>query len=322
MSKVTKFVLERSRSLNGWVAVLFAVWIIGQIFRDLCWLTGLAFYFPSPLMFLTLMGVMLYLGWRKRPYRHWAVAALLPLLVVGCVENHWTTPPAQAHSGTPLKLIHWNVMGTRVRWDRLMEEFLPLQPDLVVLSEVHPRTKASGVIRKLGVEYTSLRISNMIVLARGRLFRVEPLTISQGIAHLVRWEFAGREWKVLAADMPSDIRIPRDGVLKELVELVRVNQPDFVVGDLNAPRLSRQLCRLPTGYRHAYDEAGSGWSYTWPVCWPGAGKTFPPLEWIYFIPMWGIDQCILGPRVVALEYRLISTHVSDHRMQVLETAAR
>lgn len=319
---VMKILQALLRNADRGVWLIFAVWIIGQIFRDLCWVTGLAFYFPSTLMLLTLIGWMVGKWWWKQPVWRWGMAAVVPLLVIGCVENHWRQPAVPAHAGSPVRVIHWNVMGTRVRWERLMEEFLPLKPDIVVLSEVHPRTKASGVIRKLGVEYTSLRISNMIVLARGRLFRDESLTISQGVAHLVRWEFEGREWKILAADLPSSILIPRDGILRELVGLIEKHQPDLMVGDLNAPRLSRQLCRLPAGYRHAYDEAGRGWSATWPVCWPGAGNYFPPLGWVRFVPLWAIDQCVLGPRVVGVNYKLIDTQVSDHRMQVLEGAWR
>ncbi|MFO1022622.1 MAG: hypothetical protein U0903_18280 [Planctomycetales bacterium] len=116
--------------------------------------------------------------------------------------------------------------------------------------------------------------------------------------------------------------MPRDGVLRELMELAGREQPDFVIGDLNAPRLSRQLCRLPAGYRHAYDEAGKGWSATWPTCWPGYARFRIPFDWLCAFPLWSLDHTLLGPRVVALKYQLLTTRVSDHRMQVLDFAER
>ena len=66
------------------------------------------------------------------------------------------------------------------------------------------------------------------------------------------------------------------------------------------------LDALPEGYHHAYDQAGSGWSYTWPIpC-----------------PVWAIDQCIVGPRVQPLRYTQRSTTSSDHRMQIFDFRLR
>lgn len=74
------------------------------------------------------------------------------------------------------------------------------------------------------------------------------------------------------------------------------------VGDFNAPRRSLAFSQLPTGFRHAYDAAGAGWSYTWPV----------PVSFL------AIDQCIIGPRLKLVHYELQSTWMSDHRLQVVD----
>jgi endonuclease/exonuclease/phosphatase family metal-dependent hydrolase len=74
-----------------------------------------------------------------------------------------------------------------------------------------------------------------------------------------------------------------------------------VLGDFNAVRRATQLQSLPEGYRHAYDAAGSGWSYTWPVP----------------IPFLAIDHCLIGPRIQPIEYVLGTAH-SDHRWQRLD----
>jgi endonuclease/exonuclease/phosphatase (EEP) superfamily protein YafD len=90
--------------------------------------------------------------------------------------------------------------------------------------------------------------------------------------------------------------------LRRVAELVRAHRPDIVVGDFNAPRRSRVLSVLGDEYRHAYDVAGSGWSYTWPLP----------------FPVYAIDQCIAGPRVEIVDYRIRSSVLSDHRRQVLD----
>jgi hypothetical protein len=40
------------------------------------------------------------------------------------------------------------------------------------------------------------------------------------------------------------------------------------------------------------------------------------------VPLWAIDQCVVGPRVEALRYELRSTAASDHRLQRLEFRPR
>src|SRR5262249_21619073 len=102
--------------------------------------------------------------------------------------------------------------------------------------------------------------------------------------------------------LPSSLAIERAPLLARVRGLIEEGRPDLVVGDFNAPRRSLGLSELPDGYAHAYDAAGTGWSYSWPVP----------------IPLWAIDQCVVGPRVEALRYDLRSTAASDHRLQRLE----
>src|SRR5262249_7265035 len=121
-------------------------------------------------------------------------------------------------------------------------------------------------------------------------------------AFVVSWTLGAQEWSILIVDLPSSIAIAREPLLREVRSLIEANQPDIVIGDFNAPRLSRALCELPLGYRHAYEVVGCGWAYTWPV----------PL------PLWAIDQCLVGPRALPEHYELRSTLFSDHRMQILD----
>lgn len=82
--------------------------------------------------------------------------------------------------------------------------------------------------------------------------------------------------------------------------------PFWVVGDFNAPRRSRALCELPAGYRHAYDTAGTGCGYTWPVP----------------IPMYALDHSLHSASIVPVRYTLESSVYSDHRLQIFDFAWR
>ena len=102
--------------------------------------------------------------------------------------------------------------------------------------------------------------------------------------------------------MVSNVLVHRDPPLRQLIRLMEAHQPDIVAGDFNAPRRSLALDPLPVGFRHAYEVAGKGWSYSWPI----------------LFPVYAIDQCILGKRIVPIRYELASSIHSDHRRQILE----
>jgi endonuclease/exonuclease/phosphatase (EEP) superfamily protein YafD len=118
----------------------------------------------------------------------------------------------------------------------------------------------------------------------------------------VTWTRDGQAVQLLVVDLPSEIHIHRDPLLREINRLIEQHQPDLVVGDFNAPRRSRALCELPDGYRHAYDTAGTGWGYTWPVP----------------VPMYALDHCLHSSKIIPVRYDLESSISSDHRLQVFD----
>jgi endonuclease/exonuclease/phosphatase (EEP) superfamily protein YafD len=189
-------------------------------------------------------------------------------------------------------------------WRAITRSLARTKPDLCVLSEI--RTEAMPAVAEgLGDPPYHMRMkSSLAVLTRDTLghprrlpVRNTPLT-----AFLVEVQLSGHPLLLMAVDMPSDLQYAREPRLEELVELIRTYQPDLVLGDFNAPRRSNALAKLPQGYRHAYDAVGRGWSYTWPV----------PM------PLYALDQCILGPRIEPIRYDLQSSLFSDHRRQVLD----
>ena len=91
------------------------------------------------------------------------------------------------------------------------------------------------------------------------------------------------------------------GVRAMLDETI-VDPPDVIVGDFNIVRGSASLAHLFPGYRHAYDEAGRGY-----------GASF-----LRSLPLYHIDNMLLGPNVRAQSYRLHYPGFGWHWVQVAE----
>jgi endonuclease/exonuclease/phosphatase (EEP) superfamily protein YafD len=294
----------RSGRIAGtdWVAgAILAAWALGQLARDATLPTALLFYVPSPVVALLLLGVALVARLRRRPALRWIAAALIPAAVALWVENRWGAPAAPAAPGREtLRVVHWNVSGGWVGSELQAREIARHEPDLVVLSEA-PERVARGVAPALpGLRHASFGSLTLFAreLAAGEV--LERTRELQVVA--VRFGWVGRSWSVLAVNLGSSLRLPRDPSLRRVTALLAERRPDLVLGDFNAPRRSRALARLPVGWRHAYDEAGTGWAATWPVP----------------VPLLAIDQALVGPRLRAVGYRLAGTPWSDHRLQVIE----
>jgi len=284
-------------------------WGGGQVFRDRSWVTGLCFYIPAPALAALLLATA---GWalvRRRWTRAtvFVLMAVAPVFFTAVVENQWVrADPSEAPSASS-RLVHWNVFRGRLGWGAVAARLREEKADVYVISEMAEDIGAAKAAADVGSEYQGRIFSGLAVFTRGGLAAERRLLRAPGIkVHEIRWRDGDTDLKVFVADLSPGLLNWRDPRLRRLVGLMRSERPDLVVGDFNAPRRSRALCPLPDRYVHAYEAAGAGWSYTWPVpC-----------------PVLAIDQCIVGPRVVALRYELESTAYSDHRLQVLDFAVR
>jgi len=291
----------------GAAVVGFGVWVIGQWWRDSSWLTGLCFYLPSPLLATALLlAALVVWRWNKRLAVGLLLLACGPLVFVANVENQWTRPPVELGTGASRRLVHWNIFNGKLGWEGILAQLQSFQADAYVLSEVTDALNLPDAAVSLGPSYSSLRLGNLAMLARGEMTERQQRSEGAAKACLVDWRHGGDRFSVMIVDLPSSIWIARQPLLEWAVNLITEWQPDLVVGDFNAPRRSTALASLPGGYRHAYDLAGAGWSSTWPV----------PL------PCWAIDQCIVSPRLQPYRYELHSTTLSDHRLQVFDFQLR
>ncbi|MEO7793438.1 MAG: endonuclease/exonuclease/phosphatase family protein [Thermoanaerobaculia bacterium] len=283
---------------------LFAVWAVGQLFRDLTLVTAWAFYLPSALVLGALLLLAAFEALRRRRRRAMLLLALAlaPVAAVLAFENRWL-PRSHPLAGTAdLRVVAWNVADFPRGVERAAALLRPLEADLVLLSEA-PGKPPQELEHQLGGGLRLTPVGGMAIFTREAPLEVEWLARESELqVALVRWPVAGRTLGVLAVNVISSPRVPRDPLLARVVEMIERHEPDLVLGDFNAPRRSRALARLPAGFRHAYDAAGFGWSSTWPAA----------------LPLLAIDQTIVGPRLAVRDYTLRTTRISDHRLQLTE----
>ncbi|MBN1419474.1 MAG: hypothetical protein JXP34_11900, partial [Planctomycetes bacterium] len=232
-----------------------------------------------------------------------------PGFFVAAIENRWTraasAPPAAAQT---FRLVHWNVWWGSLGWRKVLDALRGDRADIYVISEP-PRLPAEEIAAALGEGYAGLVLEEgeLAVFARGSLREERRIAGGGGrIFSLLDWRHEGASLSILAVDIEAHPHHPRDPILQELRRILEEVRPDIAAGDFNAPRRSRALSPLPAGFVHAYEAAGAGWSYTWPLP----------------IPVLAIDQCILGPRIAPIRHELRTKLASDHRRQILDFAVR
>lgn len=297
-------------------APLWSAWGLGQYHGDQTASWEPCFHLPAPLVLGG--GLVLVTISRLARVRWSALLALLlvawPLGVVLCVDNHWSQPvrPRSTSTGNPLRVMHWNMWHGRGGWDDVLATLERERPDVLILAEYSGRNRDETLefLSKLGDRLEGwgwkaphFRMNgSLLVSSRLPIEGVErlPLHTAEGMQLDLRSD-NGTPLRLLALDLPSGLRWHRDPLLRRVNQLLVTRRPDLVLGDFNAVRRATQLQSLPEGYRHAYDAAGSGWSYTWPLP----------------IPFLAIDHCLIGPRIQPIEYVLGTGH-SDHRWQRLD----
>lgn len=284
-------------------SALFAVWALGQLFRDRTLASAWAFYFPSVVvsMALLLFAGCAALRGRRRVSLALAALALFPAVAVVAIENRWRPAPA-GRLAADLRVVAWNVADFPRGVERAAALLRPLDADLILLSEA-PGRPPQELEKLLGGKLRLTPAGAMALYARDTQLEIQWLAREPSLqVAIARWPVEGRSLGILAVNVISSPVVARDPLLDRVLGMIREHQPDLVLGDFNAPRRSRALAALPPGFRHAYDVAGSGWSATWPAA----------------MPLLAIDQTIVGPRLEVRGYELRTTSISDHRLQIAD----
>lgn len=133
---------------------------------------------------------------------------------------------------------------------------------------------------------------------------------------------------VLSADLdskgePQWINVPAEQLGRKGFPL-----PDVMVGDFNIPRGSRSLQHLTGNMENAYDQAGAGYTASYPrkvpftqLDGPGlfsAVRFFIPSD----VPFFHIDQAFIAPSLHATRYRVMNLGAGTHWAQFIEIQAR
>lgn len=104
--------------------------------------------------------------------------------------------------------------------------------------------------------------------------------------------------------------------------------PDVMMGDFNIPRGSRSLKHLTGDMENAYDQAGSGYTASYPRKVPFAQLDGPGLfSAVRFfipsdVPFFHIDQAFITPSLHATRYRVMNLGAGSHWAQFIEIQAR
>jgi len=174
-------------------------------------------------------------------------------------------------------------------------------------------------------------------------------------------EGTGQPFVVWLMDLPSDPSISRQNITSEAIEAldawrgtatvlaaepdakgepqwinVPAEQlgrkgfplPDVMIGDFNIPRGSRSLAKLTGTMENAYDQAGAGYTASYPrkvpftqLDGPGlfsAVRFFIPSD----VPFFHIDQAFIAPSLHATRYRVMNLGAGTHWAQFVEIQAR
>ncbi|HMN95118.1 MAG TPA: endonuclease/exonuclease/phosphatase family protein [Phycisphaerales bacterium] len=292
--------------------IALAIWAAGRLLNDRWLGTQALFWVPS---ILTLIPSWLLVAalWKRGALRHPGTIAALGLAAglsawLFMVEHRPLRRGPTTPAETPgLRIYHRNLhWPNRRAAPALLEAIIDRSDDLILLTEpgwllLEERGKAlieAGWILVRSGRYAIL--SHIPILEVRSLVRRHDLDIT-----MLRVDASSRGLGALTialVDLPSNPLIGRMNLARELrYVLDQELAPDFdiAVGDFNATRGSAAIAALFPGMRHAWDDAGRGWSGSWPS----------PL------PLWHIDHVLLGPELRATDHRLLGDRILRHRAQ-------
>jgi endonuclease/exonuclease/phosphatase (EEP) superfamily protein YafD len=300
--------IQRMRQLVEWaillpVPLLAAGWLAGWLLGDRPGLVLWLYFIPAPIVLAASLAWLLIssrpLHRRLRGYM--AAVVLLAALKVFAVDFRWhrarTIPP------DALRVVHWNVAHTFFGVKPVLADVQADRPDLLMLSELrYNQDLPLFARRELGLDHV-LQDQGMALASRFPMESQGTLPIPNGRAWWAIVQTPRGPLDVLLVDLIShptlNRRLPAEALARWL-EKRDAARPLLMVGDFNTPRDARALRPLRSHLQHAYERAGRGWPYSWPL--PA--------------PVYALDHAWVSPPVDVYAYRLRAARISDHLRQV------
>ncbi len=288
------------------MAALSAAWWGGFIIKDA--IPALQPLYFIPPVFVAAVGVvwLLFRGRRARPQISALVAmtaaAASAKVLVG--DFSWRGDSCAAPRGTVIRVAHWNTAWGRFRGADIWTHLASDRPDVCVFSEP-PLLGFEAAAHRLLPGCRTHVGAGMAIISRYPLEILGSLVVPNVLSWHARLTTPDGPLDILGVDLPSAPFMDRRALLAAIAEWVGRHDPAvplLVIGDFNTPVDSMHLAPLRRMMRPAYELAGRGWPYSWPMP----------------VPMWTIDQIWTSPlvRVRVHDYRFAVC--SDHLREIAE----
>lgn len=285
--------------------LLGVAWLAGCLLgeRETPWLW--LYFIPAPVV---LACGLLDLFLSRHTLRRWRTLPVVGLTLLAAwktlaLDARWHRPSGAPPAGA-IRVVHWNIARAPFGDAPVFKHLRKDQPDIVILSESsHHRAWADQGMNELGLPF-AFHDQGMTLLSR---FAFEPqgtIPLPHARAWWARVALPDGPLDLLTCDLLSRPTLNRRAALEPLARWIGQREravPLLVVGDFNTPRDARSFGPLRRRLRHAYELAGRGWPYTWPL----------PM------PVYALDHAWVSDTVVVHLYHLRDAPVSDHRRQAL-----
>jgi hypothetical protein len=331
--------VSRALSLALWYIGLNAMiivvgWLIGRLATDRWYWSQWLWWIPTPVALgASLVTVLAAMRPTSKPSRRrrrvmrWLVITVAIFIWFIASENRMIQRAENLQVGSQtIKIAHWNVTVTPYSSgpEQTVEQLIALDSDITVLTGPGSLGWNEGVIAALGHGQRPVNFGPLVVLSRFPILSARPIVGADGgFIYLITIDTTsalGRPLTMYAVDLPSNPKLPRMELARKIRKMLdeppgfgggrpaSFPAPDLVIGDFNITRGSASIATLFPNMRHAYDEAGHGYSATFHRAW--------------IMPLYHIDHMLLGPDVEAVRYDVIDRGVSRHKAQQAWITAR
>ena len=296
-----------------WVASALAAclaWWTGWILKDSSRTTVWLFLIPP--IFIAICGFLWLFFTLRNRFR--IVQLVVFATVIACfikvlvIDHQWNRPPDQLPEDN-LRILHWNTAWGVLGVESIVRTMALDNPDVVVISEPPRLDMISDIAyHALGMEnvFTS---DGMTVASQYPITYLGEGKVENMAAWHVRIDTDKGSFILVAADLvsrPDLNRIPPMNQLSAWLSTFTNDLPIVLVGDLNTPHDSVSFKPLRAKFRHAYEERGRGWPYTWPVP----------------VSMYAIDHTWVSSDIQVNDYYLKLAKYSDHKRQIIDLSLR
>ena len=295
--------------------ILLLAFSLAPLLSGAIWYLDLFTHFRFQYLIIAVVFAIGFVVLKQKIYS--ALAVLLILFNAVYVIPIYTQQPSESGGmqGKAIKLFHINVLTSNTQYDRLIEQVLAEDPDVVLLQEVDALWMAQlDVLReKYQHQIEAPRADNfgMAVFSKIPITDYEIHLWSDFELPNIEAEFDldGVAFRMIATHPPPPVNQryfdARTSQFESIAALIKTDElPTIVIGDLNTTIWSDsyQILLTDTGLTNASD--GFGYLPTWPT------NLFPMM-----IP---IDHCLVSEAFRVVDIRTGVNVGSDHLPLVVE----